>query len=145
MRIGSSRLAFEPVRRTTTATIVGCGKTIPVEFKYVLNDPLAVRLTFRQEPQDEEWVFARDLLVEALGNAGEAGHGDVQAHAWKNNQLAMSFSSAVEEDQTVVVSTVFVQEFVDETFKASGDARTQRWCEDWSDKVTRAIADGLDR
>lgn len=51
---------------------------ISVEFRYDPSDALAVTVAFLgDEGQEVEWIFARELLFEAL-NKGLAGDGDIR-------------------------------------------------------------------
>lgn len=48
---------------------------VPCSFEYCIEDPYAVRATFRTGLADIEWMFGRDLVLEGLQRP--SGEGDV--------------------------------------------------------------------
>jgi hypothetical protein len=74
----------------------GRPRAVPVfvVFRYDAEDPFAVSLAFRASTGWVQWIFARDLLSDAIG-WGTAGEGDVQfdAHPDQPGQLLMTVAS----------------------------------------------------
>lgn len=68
---------------TTTGAILnaitGIDHPVQVSASWDENDPLVIRLTFLAEgyPDPVDWVFSRELLLEALASPEGVGDGDV--------------------------------------------------------------------
>lgn len=102
-------MTHKPARRTSSATTakithdvtLWCvdpwdrAVQVPTTLGYRVDDPYAVSLTFHSGAGDVEWVVARNLVLQGLGD--EAGEGDVRM--WPSvddqgdNVTVMDFSS----------------------------------------------------
>lgn len=94
-----------------TSVQIADNKTLDVEMHFDPEDPAAVYFTFENEDGSEvQWVFARDLLMEALEDKS-SGYGDVSFTA-KNPYVTMAFEY-ISGSGCVIFSYDIMKEFVE--------------------------------
>ena len=88
---------------------------LPVNLRYSATDPYAVRAVFSGDGMEVEWVFARDLLRQGLGNP--TGDGDV--HVWPSwgtgRELLMISLTSPDGQAVLEASADDVRNFLDRT------------------------------
>ncbi len=96
----------------------GFDEILPVGLEYNGDDPYAVTIKFNV-PEGPTWVFARDLISDALDTDKVTGYGDVQVLNDGDTVLIFLATEIGKHAHTAAVKILKVEviEFLDETYE----------------------------